>query len=333
MSIEKLSSSTANAAVRMLKGESGMALGATTQLLDPPVFDSRELRRWNIPESRLPDKSTIIFRERSWEQHKQSILAFAAVFGAEALVMIGLVTTLTRRRRTEQTLRESEGRFRTMSNALSGLSRRLMQTREQEQARVTKELQDDLCQRMMGLTMQLHSVSKSPASSVFEMRNRVGDLSSQFTRLTSEIFALSDKLYGSNVTVLGLVPATRIFCEQLAVQHGVTIDVHDDGVPETLSKDVSLALFRVMQEAVRNAVKYSAARDVRVSLRAVPGEVQLEVTDEGAGFDPDAALKSGGLGLIGMKERLSLVDGQCAIDSEPGTGTRVTARAPVRAAA
>lgn len=334
LDVEELSSTATASAVRLLRKDRALDVGAKILKLGDPVYDGKELDRWNIPEKSLPEGSVVKLREPSiWDKYRKSIVAVAAVAGVQAVLVLGLAASVARRRRTEKTLRESEGRFRTLSNSLSGLSRRLMETHEQEQARVTKELQDDLSQRMMGLTMQLHMVSRTPATSVVEMRSQVGDLSGQFARLASEIFALSDKLYGSNVTVLGLVPATRLFCEQLAAQHDVTIDVDDDDVPANLSKDVSLALFRVMQEAVRNAVKYSFARAVTVSLHGCRDEVELEVTDEGAGFDPESVMKSGGVGLIGMRERLSLVDGQCAIESRPGAGTRVYARVPLTKAA
>ena len=84
-----------------------------------------------------------------------------------------------------------------------------------------------------------------------------------------------------------------------------------------------------MQEAVRNAVKHSAVRNVTVSLRGGRSEIQLEVADEGVGFDPEAVMSSHGLGLIGMRERLSLVHGECAIDARPGRGTRIRARVPL----
>ena len=109
----------------------------------------------------------------------------------------------------------------------------------------------------------------------------------------------------------------------------MTIVVDDTGVPIDVPNDIVLTLFRVMQEAVRNAVKHSAVRDVTVSLRGDRGEIQLDVADQGVGFDPEAVMKSHGLGLIGMRERLSLVHGECTIDSRPGGGTRIRARVPL----
>ena len=107
------------------------------------------------------------------------------------------------------------------------------------------------------------------------------------------------------------------------------IDFWDDGVPNDLSKDVALAVFRVMQEAVTNAMTHSAARRVSVSLEGNEDEIRLDVSDDGVGFDPDAATKGHGLGLIGMRERLMGVGGDCTISSRRGAGTRILARVPI----
>ena len=214
--------------------------------------------------------------------------------------------------------------------ALSSLSQRLMQAHEHERAWVARELQDDLCQRMIVLTTQLHCLTEvAEGAREEEMRGRVEELSGQFTAIASEIFALSDQLHSSSLERLGLAAATRIFCKELTPEHQVTIAVDDTGIPIDVPNDIALTLFRVMQEAVRNAVKHSAVRDVTVSLRGDNGEIQLDVADQGVGFDSEAVMRRHGLGLIGMRERLSLVDGECMIDSRPGAGTRIRARVPL----
>ncbi len=214
--------------------------------------------------------------------------------------------------------------------ALSSLSQRLMQAHEHERTWVARELQDDLCQRLIVLTTQLHRLTEVPVGGhEDEMRCRVEELSGQFSAVASEIFALSDQLHSSNLERLGLAAATRIFCKELSPEHQVTIVVNDTGIPIDVPNNIALTLFRVMQEAVRNAVKHSAVCDVTVSFRAAGSEIQLEVADHGVGFDPEAVMKRQDLGLIGMRERLSLVHGECTIDSRPGGGTRIRARVPL----
>ena len=213
--------------------------------------------------------------------------------------------------------------------ALSSLSRGLMQAYEKERAWIAQELHEDLCQRMMALTMRLRSLSELPGSEAGEMRTRVAELCGRFTDLTGEILSISDGIY-ARLELLGLKTVAMRFCEHLSAEHDVVIDFRDDGVPNDLSNDVALALFRVMQEALTNAMTHSAARRVSVSLDGNDDEIRLDVSDDGVGFDPDAAMKGPGLGLIGMRERLMAVGGDCAISSRRGAGTRILARVPIR---
>jgi PAS domain S-box-containing protein len=213
--------------------------------------------------------------------------------------------------------------------ALSQWSRRLLQSHEDERALIARGLNDDLCQRLMGLTLQLHSLSKTSRGGASETLDRVGELCIQLGDLASEIHAISDHWY-SRLELLGLAASARSFCEDLSARHGVTIDFRHDGAPDHLPDAVSLALFRVLQEALGNAIRHAAVRRVSVSLGGSRNEIQLDVADEGVGFDLEAAMSGHGLGLISMRERLSLVDGECQIASRPGGGTRIRARVPLR---
>jgi len=215
------------------------------------------------------------------------------------------------------------------SAALAGLSRRLLQSHEEERARIATKLNEDLCQRMTGLNLQLHSLSMGPHGDVNQMRARVEELCAQFGDLVSEIQAISDQS-SHTLELRGIAASVRTFCRQMSARHGVTIDYHYEGVPETLPNDVALAIFRVLEEALCNAVRHAAVHRVSVSLGGSRDELRLDVTDEGVGFDPEDAMRSHGLGLIGMRERLSLVDGECLIESQPGAGTRIRARVPLR---
>jgi signal transduction histidine kinase len=216
-------------------------------------------------------------------------------------------------------------------SALSNLSRRLMQTHEQERALVARELKDDLCQRMTVLTMRLHEFSQAPADASDEqIRSGVDELRRQLAEVSGDIFAIADQLRSSKLDLLGLAGATRIRCKELSTLHGVAIDVHPEDVPRDMPGEVSLVLFRIIEEALNNSLKHAAARRVTVSLRGGSGEIQIEVADDGVGFDPQAVTMDGALGLVGMRERLSLVNGECTIESRPGAGTRFRARVPLR---
>jgi signal transduction histidine kinase len=128
---------------------------------------------------------------------------------------------------------------------------------------------------------------------------------------------------------VGLAAAAAAHCKDLAEQHMVDISLHTDNVPPNLSREVSLCLFRVLQEALQNAIKHSGAQCFLVSIRGGPTEIELAVSDSGSGFQLEQAFKSRGIGLSSMQERLKLVNGKCFIESQLGRGTTICARVPL----
>jgi len=136
-------------------------------------------------------------------------------------------------------------------------------------------------------------------------------------------------VHSSKLEYLGIATAAQSFCRELSDQHKVRIEFVYSDAPQ-LSKEASLALFRVLQEALQNAVKHSRAQDCKVELRGAPDEIHLTVSDSGAGFDQQEALSSRGLGLVSMRERLQLVNGTMGIEAEPGRGTKIRAGVPIK---
>ena len=147
--------------------------------------------------------------------------------------------------------------------------------------------------------------------------------------LASDIQALSHRLHSSKLEYLGLGAAAEGFCKELSAGQNVEIDFQSRGIPNNLPQEISLCIFRVLQEALQNAVKYSGARRFEVSLAGALNEIELTVRDSGIGFEPEKAIDGHGLGLTSMKERLKMVDGYLSIDSKPQTGTTIYARVPL----
>jgi PAS domain S-box-containing protein len=218
--------------------------------------------------------------------------------------------------------------LRLAKTALSALSQKLMQAQEEERARVARELHDDACQRVAALTMELEHVMRRLPPDEVTVRYTLAGLSKQSDDLASDLRALSHRLHSSKLELLGLPAAAASFCRDLSQQHRVRIDFTHKGVPEDLAVETEVGLYRVMQEAVMNAVKHSGASRVDVALHANGDGLQLEVVDQGKGFNPEAALMHDGLGLVSMRERLYLIGGELVVQSRPGKGT--TVRAHVR---
>ena len=130
--------------------------------------------------------------------------------------------------------------------------------------------------------------------------------------------------------LMGLEAAAAGFCEELSKRHGVTIDVHFENVPTALPREISLCLYRVLQEALHNVVKHSVSGHADVSLCGQSKTINLIVKDSGAGFDPHEAMRGRGLGLTSMKERLKVIGGELSIHSRRGRGTMIHAVAPLR---
>jgi len=209
--------------------------------------------------------------------------------------------------------------------ALSMVSRRLIEAQEKDRTRLARELHDDITPRLALVAMCLDRLQQGPAAAGHE--EEIGSASRQIGDLIRDMQALSNHLHSSKLDLLGLTRAAAGLCAEVSDLHGVTIHFHAENVAERLPQELSLCLFRVLQEALQNAIKHSGAPEIQVSLRSEAHEIELAVVDAGAGFDRGAT-RTRGLGLTSMAERLKLVDGELSITSKPGGGTTVRARVP-----
>jgi signal transduction histidine kinase len=230
------------------------------------------------------------------------------------LRIIGLVADVTNRKVAE--------------DALSSVSRRLIEAHEEERTWIARELHDDINQRVALLAVELAQCDQHLPKSEAAAHGQIRHLGESLSDLGSDIHALSHRLHSSKLEHLGLVSAAGGFCKELSEQQNVEISFRHDGIPCSVPKEISLCLFRVLQEALQNAVKHSGMRNFNVELQGTSEEIQLTVSDQGVGFDPQGAIDCRGLGLISMRERLQLVGGEFSIGSKHGGGTTIRARVP-----
>jgi PAS domain S-box-containing protein len=224
-------------------------------------------------------------------------------------------------------LAEDITRRKQMEEALLEVSRRLIEAQEQERNRIARELHDDIGQRLALLAVELDQLHLEPPESP-ELLDRMGELQKQASEIATDIQALSRDLHSGRLEYLSPVAAMRSLCQELEEQTKVKIEFKTLDLPSPLSPDISLCLFRVLQEALHNSAKHSGVRHFEVRLWGTSDEIHLTVKDSGAGFDREAAKESRGLGLISMEERLKLVNGTLSIDSQPQHGTTIHARVP-----
>ena len=207
--------------------------------------------------------------------------------------------------------------------ALSGMTRKLIEAQEQERTRIGRELHDDINQRLAMLALELEQLQRNPS----EVESRVQDLRKSMAELSNDVQALSHDLHSSKLEYLGVVAGMKSWCKELAERQKIEIDFKSD-VCKALPLEIGRSLFRILQEALHNALKHSGVRRVEVHLREDSSEIHLIVRDQGRGFDIEAALQGRGVGLTSMSERVRLVKGTIEIQSKPMGGTTIYVRVP-----
>ena len=212
--------------------------------------------------------------------------------------------------------------------AILGMSRNLVEAHEQERTRIGRDLHDDVVQRLALLSIGLEAVQQNVPDAASELRTRISTLQNEATQITNDVQLLSHELHSSKLEYLGIVGATRNFCKEFSERHKVEIEFQSHDLPTDLPRELSLSLFRVLQEALRNATKHSGVKRFEVRLWGSTAEIHLTVSDLGVGVDTEAAMKSTGLGLTSMQERLRLLHGELSINSQPKGGTTIHARVP-----
>ena len=215
------------------------------------------------------------------------------------------------------------------SSSENEMTARLIEAQERERCRIARDLHDDINQRLSLLTMELDRLKKSMPNPSAKVLSRIGELREQTVGITNDIRDLAYELHSPKLEHLGLVAAMASFCKDFGEQQKVEIGFKSHDVPSSMPENISLCLFRVLQEALQNAAKHSGGQRFEVQLWGISGELHLTVSDSGVGFDLEVANKGRGLGLISMRERLHLVNGKIAIRSEPKNGTVVSVRVPV----
>jgi PAS domain S-box-containing protein len=212
---------------------------------------------------------------------------------------------------------------------LSSVSRRLIEAQEEERRFIARELHDDMSQRVALLAIEIQRLEEALPISSPALRSQTAEISRHTLEISKEVQSLSHRLHSSKLELLGVAAAMKSFCNELSAQQKVDISFAHSDVPQSLPPDISLCLFRVLQEALRNAVKYSGVRHVEANLQGVQGAILLTVRDSGVGFNVEEAMKDHGIGLISMRERVSLVRGAFSITSKPMAGTEINVRIPL----
>ena len=207
-------------------------------------------------------------------------------------------------------------------------SGRLIASQEKDRSHLARELHDDICQRLAMLSLRIEKAAQGWRDGLTSVGDQLDKIRQQCSNLTSDVQALSHELHPSILDNLGLATAVKSLCREISEESGKTVEFLESNIPDSLSRDLSLAIFRVIQEALHNAIRYSGDSHIVVRLQGCPGKIELEVCDRGIGFDVSKLRNHNGLGLVSMSERIDLLNGTIHIKSKPGFGTRIHAVVP-----
>jgi PAS domain S-box-containing protein len=256
----------------------------------------------------------VVFRTKRGDRLTTLLSAEIMEFGGENCALV-IAEDISKRRQAEE--------------ARVKLSQRLINAQEAECTRVARELHDNIGQSLAMFSMELEKTRLALTDLSRENDARFARLSVRLRTLGQEVGNLSHRLHSSELELLGFEAAVKRQCREFSELFQVQVHCECSGVPSALSSDISLCLFRVIQEGLHNVAKHSHAARINVDLCGTPKLLRLAISDDGVGFTTSRTKGKRGLGLISMRERLYLVGGKFVIVSKRGSGTRIEATVPL----
>ena len=235
--------------------------------------------------------------------------------------LVGSVHDITARKRAEAALRESEQQLRSLAGSL-------LSAQEKERRRISRELHDDLTQRLAGLAMELGTLAAESPRASQRLKKRLGALQRGVVEAAETSRHMAYQLHPAELDDLGLATAIRVYCNDFS-RYGIIVEFASRNLPESVNREVASCLYRVAQESLRNVAKHANARRASVTLEGKGDRIQLQVRDTGVGFPVESLRAGGGLGVVSMQERVRHLNGSFAIQSMPEQGTVITVEVPL----
>jgi signal transduction histidine kinase len=213
--------------------------------------------------------------------------------------------------------------------ALQDLTMRLIDAQEAQSKHLARELHDVFSQRLAAIGMELGRISEGPTHAGQPLAGLLVKVTQQIGALATDLHGISRQIHPSILDDLGLRAAIRSECLSFSAQYGIAADFTSDDIAPEIREDLSLCLYRVAQQCLRNVAQHAATSQVSIMLTILPGEIVLAIDDAGQGFDPARIKGKRGLGLVSMEERLRSVGGTLSVKSKEGDGTHIEARVPI----
>ena len=240
------------------------------------------------------------------------------------MLIAGMLWQRSRRRRAERAVLEREATLRASYDRIRRLTGRLIDAQESTRAAIARDLHDDVCQELVAIALGVNSLKSSYQMPEPMFQAALRNLHRRMLTTVDGVRRLSHDLHPATLRLLGLPAALRGHCVEVEKRYDVQVNLNVGTNVGTIPPDLSLCLFRIAQEALRNGAVHGDARHMDVALLRVADEIELTISDDGCGFDADAVSHDGGgMGLVSMQERVRLSGGRFEILSRPGIGTSI----------
>ena len=234
-----------------------------------------------------------------------------------ASVNESLVAEVAERMQTEQSLESSR-------QELQKLASRLLQVQEEERRRISRELHDDINQRLALLVMEIEAVERQLMASPVHVGRAVRAIQDRVVELSEDVRHLAYQFHPSILDDLGIPIALQRLVDDFSARSNVRGSLCHKNIPDVVPQEIATCLYRIVQESLNNVARHAQASRVDVELAGSRFELMATITDDGVGFDAESSLYGAhGLGLLSMKERIALVHGELQIMSVVGNGTKV----------
>lgn len=315
------------AATAVIERQSELSGGDATDA--KPVWSSAFQRLANLDSVVIAESRELVIDEIELHNRDQASQWFKVIkrpgFSAEGLEVEHVITTaveITDYKQVELQLREEAEKLRHSRGEARQLAAQVLTAQEDERRRLAREMHDDVTQRLAGLAMLAWSTLQGVARSGDEKSSaQMQELAKALESVANDVQVLSRDLHPPALEALGLVDALRSECHTFSERTGLEVEFDCIEAITEPSAERGLAVYRIVQEALRNARTHSGCGNAIVSIRSDRSGLQVEVRDFGQGFDPGARDTHGGLGLASMRERARLAGARFTIESAAGEGT------------